>query len=308
MFPYKSTFVTTDPSCLLKNLKTCKDLIQPIYAKNQLYPVAMISEEKVYETVNIITDLYTEYARMNARLFQKLSPLEYWKKYETDVRREARKRFGNETNFSLREVMYFCCKEATAFSPVLSKCVYDHLLPERGGSVLDPFSGWGDRAIGSLGSDRVIKYQGVDCNMLLEKGYADLKSDLDSTNKLNFVLMPFEDFKTDESYDLIFTSPPYYDFEIYSNDSTQSISGIDGKRTYKNWFTDWMTPVLKKMEKLLKHGGVIALHVGSTFRTPTLHDDIWEVLTQECNLCYIQEIQCSLRGKRPIPIWVYAKH
>ncbi len=34
--------------------------------------------------------------------------------------------------------------------------------------------------------------------------------------------IPFEDFNTNEKYDLSFTSPPYYDTEHYDNTETQS--------------------------------------------------------------------------------------
>lgn len=47
----------------------------------------------------------------------------------------------------------------------------------------------------------------------------------------------FEDFVSDDSFDLIFTSIPYYDLEIYSND------------TKYNSFDDWKNTFIKSLEK-----------------------------------------------------------
>jgi DNA modification methylase len=194
------------------------------------------------------------------------------------------------------------CKEPTAFSPVLAKCIYDNLLPEEGGIVLDPFSGWGDRAIGALGSSKVVKYHGVDCNTDLTEGYSKIKEDLDSDDKLNFACMPFEDFVSDIKYDLIFTSPPYFDFETYSDEPTQS---INSHKNYKQWFNNWFKIVLRKMVKMLSRKGIIALHIGTTYRTPSLPEDTRKFLTNECRMRYVQQIGCSVKDKRKIPIWIY---
>jgi hypothetical protein len=303
-FPYKTSFIQTTPQEFLHNLRNEKGLIE-IVKGSKIFPIKMISDSTVYEKVNIITDLYTEPVRMKARLSRKMSPIEFWTRDEKIIRIESRKRFGKEDNFSLRETIYLICKEATSFSPVLSKCIFDNLLPEKGGVVLDPFSGWGDRAIGALGSDRVLKYQGVDCNLELSESYKKIKTDLDTTGKIDFTMCPFEDFKgEDDTYDLVFTSPPFFDFEVYSDDKSQSIRG---KKNYGDWFDRWMTLVLNKIVRLVKHGGYIALHIGPTNRSPTLHDDVWEHLTKICKINYIQQIDCSVRGKRSIPIWVYRK-
>jgi 16S rRNA G966 N2-methylase RsmD len=304
MFPYKSTFITSTSNELFHNLCTDASLITPIRKAGFKYPIKMISEESCYDKANIITEFYTEKARMKAKLKGHDSPFEYWTKNEQKVREEARKRYGNEDNLSLREVIYFTCKEATAFSPVLSKCIYDNLLPITGGTVLDPFSGWGDRAIGAMASSRVKKYTGVDCNTDLYEGYNRLKKDLDKSDKVSFNLNTFEDFKCDELYDLVFTSPPHFDFEIYTDDSAQSITG---REEYDVWMTEWMNPVLKKMSVLVRKGGIVALHIGGTYRSPKMQSDTVEYLTKICGMKFIQQIQCLVRGKKPVPVWVFHK-
>lgn len=314
-FPYKSTFVSSHPGELLYNLKYDPELMSVVSNSISEYPSEMIGEDGCYERANILTDLYTEKARVKARVNGLLSPLEYWQTNEEKIRQEAKERFGEVSNFTLREVIYLTCKEATAFSPVLSKYIYDCLLSRSNSKVLDPFSGWGDRAIGALASDKVGMYEGVDCNPGVFPGYQKLIQDLDSSGqserwslplkgkKLTFHQSTFENFKGKERYyDLIFSSPPFFDYEIYHSDSSQS---INGRSRYLDWFRNWMTPVLRQMVKYIRKGGLIALHIGETYRAPHLPRDVKKVLTEQCHLKFIQTINCSVRGKRPIPIWVY---
>ena len=156
-FPLKSTFVGTTPLELFDNLLT----------KATPYSIetfkSIIFTEDIYDKVNIITDLFTEYARIEANVINNLSPLEYWKlhfrKIQTDAEKlkktEFHKKVGynitDENAFYSREAIYSGSKEATCFSPSLTKVLYDMLLgkiasekkitDDKWATVLDPFSG-----------------------------------------------------------------------------------------------------------------------------------------------------------------------
>lgn len=305
-FPLKRTFITTPPQQFIDNLRNDKNLIQIKYKRGGKIPSEFISSKEAYDKVNIITDLYTEDARIQASVYGNPSPLEYWEKNYEAIQADALKRFGNISALSLRESIYFTTKEATAFSPVISKALYDSLLSPDGGIAFDPFGGWGDRAIGALGSDRVKKYIGVDCNRNLENGYGRILKEIDPQKKLSLSIQTIQDFlleRTDVFPDIIFTSPPYFDFETYTDAKEQSIYG---KKSYKEWFNTFIRPVFKDLVRILKKEGYFALHVGPTYRTPTFHDDIYYLLI-ELGMKYIDKIDCSVGGKRPVPIWVYKK-
>lgn len=304
-FPYKRKFVSASPKELLANLRTTSNQLISVEKQDGLvFPAKIITKQDAYRQVNIITDLFTEEARVKARVHGQLTPLEFWERNQAQIDLKM-KEFKDdvEPEYAQRTAVYLMCREATTFAPLLSKVVYDLMLPAEGGHVLDPFSGWGDRAIGALGSDRVLSYQGVDCNSSLIPGYRRIVDELDEKKKLNFAHMPFQSFVGKTTYDLIFTSPPYFDFEVYSDEKTQSSFN---KRTYREWFDSFMKMALQKMTLMIRPGGYVALHIGSTFRTPTFTDDV-QARMIELGMRYVQQIDCSTESKRPIPIWVFQK-
>lgn len=316
-FPYKKTFVEATPQALLDNLRNDElfpTLIEEKRNDQQPLPYELFTHQPGYRSVNIITDLFTEDARVQARLHGQLSPLEFWKLNHVAVKERSQRDMATTENpidnYALRLTLSLMCKEATSFSPLLSRKVYDLLLPEQGGCVLDPFSGWGDRAIGALGSKKVQSYDGVDCNTALVPGYQRIVQELDVDHKLRFHLTPWQLFRPPRAaYDLIFTSPPYFDFEIYSSEPTQSHAG---QATYQDWWNNFMQHALRKMRVLLQPGGYLAIHIGHTYRTPTFTEDVKTLLTSEaCGLRFVQAIECLTFNKtrprptRPICLYVY---
>lgn len=304
MFPFKSAFAKP-VQFYLDNLRDdAKHLqvIRPVKVAKFKFPVKFVSSPAVYDQINLVTDLFTEPARMKASVYGQPSPMKYWEENEAKIRTYALETWGKDDVFSLREAIYFLTKEATAFSPAISKLLYQTLLPKGGGTVFDPFSGWGDRAIGAVCCPQVTKYVGVDCNPDLKDGYDQI---VKLSDKVTFNQMSITEFKTDETFDLVFSSPPFWDYEVYNTqDPKQSITGI---KSYSQWFSEFMTPVLHQLVSLTKKGGYIALYVGATYRTKSFPDDIWYVLTKEAGCRYVQRIDCSVEDKRPVPIHVFQK-
>ena len=73
---------------------------------------------------------------------------------------------------------------------------------------------------------------------------------------------PLEDAALEEDgpplYDTVFTSPPYFDFEIYADAATQSCARHP---TLARWLDGWLEPVLRKAWAHLAPRGHLALHV-----------------------------------------------
>jgi hypothetical protein len=79
--------------------------------------------------------------------------------------------------------------------------------------VLDPTAGWGGRLLGA--SSLGIEYVGIDTNLNLKEGYEKMISDLDLKGCQMIWKSCFDvDFR-DIDPDLVLTSPPYGDMEIY---------------------------------------------------------------------------------------------
>ena len=135
--------------------------------------------------------------------------------------------------------------------------------------ILDFCSGWGDRLLGALAYDDRIKfYAGVDPNRRLSKGYNEMiEFFTEHRHKYQMVEgcaeevdYPVPPSKTGK-YDLVITSPPYFDLEIYSDAPTQSTARYNDVAT---WYDRFLLPATMKAVDLLDEGGhlVISLNDG----------------------------------------------
>jgi hypothetical protein len=163
----------------------------------------------------------------------------------------------------MREFQY---KIATTFMPGYAKAIYDYFQAE---VVLDPCSGWGDRMLGAEASIYVKKYIGFDPNMTLRPGYANTMkacghtitsmSDhhLQFSNSFEIHSFPFEQGVLrvpTESVDLVFTSPPFFDYEMYNPNNPQ----------YVDWITDFYDPFVIHACRCVKPGNYVGIYIGDT--------------------------------------------
>ncbi len=228
--------------------------------------------------MDCITNYFTEEARMNAvvgrgrlETSQKMSPYEWW---VSDWRRklfmsliEKKEAMNTET---LREEIYRQLPEATlfkvSFAMALINVLREHITSSNGRlRMLDISAGWGDRMISAFvtGCER---YLGYDPNTKLIPGHREIihkLSDLE-TDKFDYQVRP-EPFETanleSETFDLCFTSPPYFNFETYTNESTQSIFKYP---RYETWLVHFFLASLRKAWKALRPGGAMAIHITDT--------------------------------------------
>lgn len=137
------------------------------------------------------------------------------------------------------------------FKPWIAAYLYDRYLPN-GGVVIDPCCGWGGRFMASAGRD--IKYIGYDLNSNGIKSHSALADFLGSRVKhqpefhqADSSVVKFQDG------DLLFTSPPYDDTELYS--------GIDSYKTMTK-------PIVENVFDQFK--GIIVLNVPKRQETMVL--------------------------------------
>lgn len=145
------------------------------------------------------------------------------------------------------------------FPAEFAKEIYDTYAPN--GRVLDPCHGWGGRLIGFLAS-KAIEYTGIDASPLTDEGVKKIAEDFlpyVEGKKVELYAMPFEDFEVRQNYyDLVFTSPPYFDVEKY-------VGGEQSHTRYSNydkWRDGFYTTLIRKSYEALKEGGHLILNVG----------------------------------------------
>jgi tRNA1(Val) A37 N6-methylase TrmN6 len=105
------------------------------------------------------------------------------------------------------------------FDPVLCELMYTWFAP-KGGNVLDPFAGGSVRGI--VAEELGLKYDGI------ELSQNQILANQSQSNKPNWILGDSEEelTKLKGKYDFIFTCPPYYDLEKYS-DNQEDLSNMD---------------------------------------------------------------------------------
>ncbi len=110
-----------------------------------------------------------------------------------------------------------CFGRVNAFKITNAYAIYKRYNPTR---VLDPFAGFGGRMIGAMMAN--IKYRGYDLNKYMEASYAQLLDDFSSDGRTNVSisfcdssLINYEEVARTYPYDMILTSPPYRNIELY---------------------------------------------------------------------------------------------
>jgi len=137
-----------------------------------------------------------------------------------------------------------------------------------GGRVLDPCHGWGGRLIGFFLS-HAGAYVGVDPAEQTADGVKMLGGLMDKIRdkKWSLKLSPFEEVKLSGQFDFAITSPPYFDIEKYDGENTST----NKFPQYGLWRDGFMQPMLEKVYKHLKPGGVFAVNF-SEHKYPLLTD------------------------------------
>lgn len=205
-------------------------------------------------TGNKATDYFFQRERSKTKFKNKISHLKAWKtpKERKKIIEFAKKlrKTDNPKDGDLRSAMQFKYGSINQFRPAVARFIYQQLRPKR---VLDFSAGWGGRLLAAMSMD--IDYVGIDSNKNLFKPYEKMINLFDSNSHVKLIFQPSEtvNFKELGMFDLIFTSPPYFDLEIYPN---MIEYGSD-----ENFLNQFFIPVIKKSFKQLKKGGFLVLNM-----------------------------------------------
>lgn len=129
------------------------------------------------------------------------------------------------------------CRTPTVFRPTLARFVYERFLPQ-GGRTWDPCMGYGGRLMGAAAAG--VEYTATDVEPETVKGNQRLADLLGCKPDLH--LCPAEEFSPPD-VDLVFTSPPYFDRERYSERAAQSWVRYEG---YEGWVEGFLRPVVQR--------------------------------------------------------------
>lgn len=245
---------------------------------------------------------------------QELSPWHYWQHEHRRVLRELlTRRDGALTTLALRETLYRQVKECTQFKPSLALAVYVELRATR---ILDFSAGWGDRLVAALACADVQRYLAFDPNTSLRAGHTALIERFADNNaatttttrrrRFDVIYEPFEraTLPVDESFDLVFTSPPFFDFETYTQLPGQSASTYPQRDA---WLVGFLFAALAKAWRALDDGGHLAVHIVDVFKTQVCEPMNLFAQWRLPGARYRGVIASRGGAGKPRPIWVWRK-
>jgi len=187
------------------------------------------------------------------------------------------------------------CQYAVNFPPLTAKYLYEkyteHLPKDRPAIIYDPSAGWGGRILGAMSvrNDRDIHYIGTDPNTdhIIHSDYGkdcpytkyeDLANFYNERTYRGSGLFPhtntfqvFQDgsevIKNNSEFkkyqgkvDLVFTSPPYFAKEAYSDDPEQSYKKFGD---YDSWRDGFLRPTLETCVEWLKEDRYLLWNIAS---------------------------------------------
>lgn len=213
---------------------------------------------------NKVVNKYTLIERLNSKGKQNISFYDLYKnknyfktkpfvKKMVDFYKKNRESYNDSKVFFRISNLYY--SSISIFKPLIAMKIYCRYKPR---SILDFTMGWGGRLVGACALD-IPNYIGIDYNSNLREPYTEMTKFLNKNSKTNIKLF-FQDALSIDysklSYDLVLTSPPYYDIEIYGTQENNDV-----KKNKDEWNNEFYIPIIEKTFKYLKKGGHYCLNI-----------------------------------------------
>lgn len=137
----------------------------------------------------------------------------------------------------------------TKYRAVTSKSIVEFFGAKK---VLDPCIGWGGRMLGSLAAG--AEYTGCEPDPNTARGLRGILRDIGKEAEADILDMPAEMGLlgiTSGEFDLVLTSPPYFNLELY----TAGDQSTTNHPTWDEWVETWLKPVILSCLGKLRAGG-----------------------------------------------------
>ena len=167
------------------------------------------------------------------------------------------------------------------FNPLIARKIYEHYLPD-GGTILDYSCGFGTRLSGAVLSPRKYTYYGIEpyrelylrlleyLKWLLKVAHIELEAEIFNCGSEERIS------KLEDAIDLSFSSPPYFDYERYTDSESQCYIKF---KTYKEWLEDYVFPTLLNIYSYTKDGGLHLVNLQNVDRYDLISD--WTDICRE---------------------------
>jgi hypothetical protein len=272
---------------------------KPVFTLDYENPGESFGILQIGHYYNIISDLFQRKNRMKCGSYTKYSPYAVWtgmgftKDEHKKILRQALSGLKNEKK--LDYTGYRACMRlgsnvytAPQFRVHAAKQIYQYFNAK---NIIDFSAGWGDRLAAFFATPGTVFYLGIDPNIetystyieqcknydkwRADKNYKEpvLKVEWDhfvfksESTGITVIIynLPAED--TDLSiytgtFDLAFTSPPYYCIEKYAEHlRSQQMQSWYRYNTPDLWLQGFLKPVVQKVKRTLKTNGILAINI-----------------------------------------------
>lgn len=203
---------------------------------------------------------------------------ECWGDYElmNSVREWGLKSMSNLWLSWIRRAVYMRAglPNSSYYRPHFSKQIIE-MTGKSNGTLLDPCIGWGGRMLGTIAAG--WDYFGCDPN---QETFANVSSMLEFVQSNHNTLFnpsvtlvndAAENCSFPNQVDIVLTSPPYFDLEVYTDDSLQSYRKYGA---YDQWRDQWLLPLIDSGFDSLSDDGLSCWNVMNT-STAKLADDVF---------------------------------
>lgn len=188
---------------------------------------------------------------------------------------------------TLRGCLHLRKYTCAQFRPSVAKAMYDKFECK---TVLDFSMGWGDRLAGFYAGNTTEHYVGLDPKAdnhpiydTQRKFYNKHTSFFEHDKSSEFHICPAEEFdftKYNNYFDIVFTSPPYFNVEHYSQDNTQSFKRY---KSVEIWNEQFLHKVLTNIRPSVKLNGIVAINISDVFSVSGKGKKRWLEITNPMN-------------------------
>lgn len=183
------------------------------------------------------------------------SAVEAW--HDRDALRAAIRlqlRYGDPTEaHRVLRAITLRCRTPTIFRPAVAKFIYERYAAP-GQLVWDPCAGYGGRLLGAAAAG--VHYIATDVEATTVNGNLALAAAIAS--EVHVICCPAEEFKPPRDVALVFTSPPYFNREQYSNSDQQSWKRYASLDT---WVEGFLQPIIAHAKVCLRSNGRLVLNI-----------------------------------------------
>lgn len=270
VYPYYDLYIPFNKKDILKKVKDYEPIILnkiPYELKNinllKFNNSYFLIKENFLNTIyiNNITDYFSESVRVKCSFGNNLSPLEYWNKNKKLIIKKTLERYKKINIHLLRETIYFNTKLCNNFRITVCMTVLNYFKPKK---WLDISAGWGDRLLSAIFC-KIKYYESTDPNLELHPCYDKIKNTfLTEKKKNNYIIHKngfLESNIQNNNFDIVFTSPPFFELEKYS---TFPENSLKKHKNEKEWINKFFIPSLIKSYNLLKKNGHMILYMGGS--------------------------------------------